>query len=258
MQSFVFYDTLTPLQEYVLYYTIEEWIDLARDIDIDLHKPAPEYLKGLIKAEDQEPESVLSIIEDLGVYADVFLEDMDFDSESLRGLVQAAIYNTERFLCEMSFEDLDQYIDVMPVDVAEEYQAFRKKVTESKVSEKAIKMENSGQTTINVYGSISDSQIQVGTINSTQSINNNDTFPYEEIFKVVTEIGKYKGILIQDLGENGEQFVKVLDEISEAVREQRNPSKIKKAVEVLKGLVIGVSGSLIASGVLALLQNIKL
>lgn len=81
----------------------------------------------MIKEESQEPKYVLSVIEDLGEYSELYFEDMDFDSESLRGLVQTAIHNTERFLCEMSFENLDEYIDVMPIDVAEEYQEFRKK-----------------------------------------------------------------------------------------------------------------------------------
>jgi len=128
MQSSVFYDSLSPLQEYVLYNTIEGWIDLERSLDIDLHRTAPDYLKALIKAEDQEPEYVLSVIEDLGEYADIFFKDTDFDSESLRGFVQLAIHNPERFLKEMSFEDLDQYIEVMPADVAEEYQEFREKI----------------------------------------------------------------------------------------------------------------------------------
>lgn len=128
MQSFVFYDSLTPLQEYVLYNTIGSWIEMERCQGFDLHRTAPDYLRALIKAEAQEPEYVLSVIEDLGEYTDIFFEDTDFDSESLRGFVQLAIHNPERFLKEMSYEDLDQYIEVMPADVAEEYQEFREKI----------------------------------------------------------------------------------------------------------------------------------
>ena len=87
MQSSVFYDSLTPLWEYARHNPIEAWIELERSLDIDLHKSAPDYLKELIKQEAQEPEYVISVIEDLGEYAEVFLEDWDFEPENLRGFV---------------------------------------------------------------------------------------------------------------------------------------------------------------------------
>ena len=48
--------------------------------------------------------------------------------DNIRSLVELAIRQTEVFVkTEMSLEDLDKYIEVMPIDVVTEYKAFRER-----------------------------------------------------------------------------------------------------------------------------------
>lgn len=99
MQSSELYDGFTPLQQYILYNSIEGWIEEQEDINPDgLHKSAPKELKVWIKNEAEEPDFIISRIEDVSDYLGVFFDDTDFLEDDIRGFVQAAIHNTERFL----------------------------------------------------------------------------------------------------------------------------------------------------------------
>ena len=119
-------------------------------------------------------------------------------------------------------------------------------------------MQSGNATNVNFHGNVTGSQIQVGTVNSTQISNNTEVFPYEDVMKVLSEINKYKDRLSADLGENGEKFCETLAEVTDEVQSKGNPSKIKTALGLLRDFVVGVSGSLAASGVLALLHQISI
>lgn len=117
-------------------------------------------------------------------------------------------------------------------------------------------MQSGNTTNVNFNGNVSDSQIQIGTVNSTQNNSVENSVPYDEILKTVEEINKYRNELTNELKENGDKFCKALDELTKEVKSNGSPTKIRDGIETLKNFVIGIGSSLVASGVLTLLQNI--
>lgn len=142
LKSNVMYQEFTPLQQYVLYNVIESWIQYYQDtpeMAYQIQYKLSDYLKKLIQEETEEPDYIIECVLDIQEYSGLFFEDTDFDEESMRGFVEAAINNSEIFLKEMSYEDLDQYIEVMPADVAEDYKKFRDKQLLEKQNDTKLK-----------------------------------------------------------------------------------------------------------------------
>lgn len=111
--------------------------------------------------------------------------------------------------------------------------------------------------TNNFYGDVSDIQIQQGTTNSTQAKTVNNGFDYEAVDKIIEQIKKYDGMLDAEFGADATELREKVEEISTLVHKQENPSRIKVLLGDIKNLAIGVGGSLIASGILSLLQGIS-
>lgn len=119
-------------------------------------------------------------------------------------------------------------------------------------------MQNGNNMNINFHGNLSETQVQVGTINSTQTTINGEQFPYEEILKILKEIEKHKEELAADFGKSETEFCNILSEAINETESRQNPSKIKRVLKLLKELAVGISGSLIASGVVAMLEKISM
>lgn len=119
---------------------------------------------------------------------------------------------------------------------------------------------NQEQKTINYTtifnGDVSDIQIQQGTNNSTQMKNASAGFDYQAVGKIIEQIRKYDGLLDSEFGESANELREKMEEISSLVQRQENPNKIQILLEDIKNLTIGVGGSLIASGILSVLQGI--
>lgn len=113
-------------------------------------------------------------------------------------------------------------------------------------------------THVTFQGEVSNSQIQIGTENSTQNAEGDQIFPYDDVLRILLEISKYKDNLKTDLGTNGEEFTKKLYSVIEQTKEKEKPSIIKRGLSALRDFVIGVSGSLAASGVLSLINQLPM
>lgn len=103
-------------------------------------------------------------------------------------------------------------------------------------------------------------QIQLGTVGSTQkqkNINVEDNFDYEQVLKVLKEIKQCESLFDETFGDKADNVNAILDDATQAAKE-KNSSALKKALSLLKDLVVGASGSIIASGILSQLQSISL
>ena len=109
---------------------------------------------------------------------------------------------------------------------------------------------------VNIQGNINDVQIQQGTTNSSQIQNVNREFDYEKVAEILNEIGRYVPMFADTYGQNYEIAESALNEAKEAVFARENPSKIKKALSILKDVSLRVSSSLITNGIIALLKQI--
>ncbi len=125
--------------------------------------------------------------------------------------------------------------------------------------EKEIQMRENQRITNNTnnfYGEVTGVQIQQGTVNSSQSQSVNQGFDYAEVSEIIEKIKKYDSFLDDEYGENALEIRNKIDEIEYLVQKKENPSRIKTLLSDIKNLSIGVTGSLIASGIVTLLSRV--
>lgn len=113
---------------------------------------------------------------------------------------------------------------------------------------------------LNISGNITGSQIQQGTIGSKQTMSVENNFNYDKVLETLNKIQKTlnSSDFLEDFSENAEQVKAIVVEAIEMVHKKEEPSKIKKALNTLKDLAIGVSGSIIASGIVALISQLPI
>lgn len=109
----------------------------------------------------------------------------------------------------------------------------------------------------NFCGSVSNIQLQQGTVNSTQTqtITNMKTLDFDKVSEFVTKIKKYDTLLEDEYGDKAAEVRQKITEIDTLVQKKENPSKVKGLLMELKNLSVGVAGSLIATGIV---EGIKL
>ena len=122
--------------------------------------------------------------------------------------------------------------------------------------EKDLSNQEQDSYAVNIQGNINGVQIQQGTTNSSQFQNVNRVFDYDKVAEILNEIGKYVPMFAGTYGQDCKIAENALNEAKEAVLARENPSKIKKALSILKDVSLRVSSSLIATGILALLKQI--
>lgn len=117
--------------------------------------------------------------------------------------------------------------------------------------EKAIMQEKQNYNTNHFYGDVSGVQIQQGTINSSQTQNISQEFDYEAISKIIENIKKYDGLFDAEFGDKASKLRDRIEGLEKLIEKRDNPNKIKVLLTELKNLAVGVTGSLIASGIAA-------
>ena len=103
-------------------------------------------------------------------------------------------------------------------------------------------------------------QIQQNSDGSTQEMTNSQTFNYDKALEVLKEIKEYVDFpqFQATFGENSDNVKAIIEKTIEAVENRSDEGIIKKSLRILRELAIGTSGSLIASGIIALLGTLPL
>ena len=117
--------------------------------------------------------------------------------------------------------------------------------------ESAILQEKQNYITNHFYGDVTGVQIQQGTVNSSQTQSITQDFDYGAISDILENIKKYDSLLDDEFGDKASDLRGKIVELEELIEKRENPSKVKILLAELKNLAIGVSGSLIASGIAA-------
>lgn len=117
--------------------------------------------------------------------------------------------------------------------------------------EKAMMQKKQSYNTNNFYGDVTGVQIQQGTVNSTQSQTITNDFDFDKVNDVIKNIKKYDGMFDAEFGEKASEIRNKIEGIEELLQKRENPSKIKTLLLELKNLAVGITGSLIASGIVA-------
>ncbi|MBR4026008.1 MAG: hypothetical protein IKJ01_00435 [Lachnospiraceae bacterium] len=117
--------------------------------------------------------------------------------------------------------------------------------------EKILRGEDMGSNINNFYGNVSNMQIQQGNINSTQTqtVASMETVDFDKVMDFISKIKKYDTFFDDELGDKATSVREKLVEIETLAQKRENPSKIKMLLIELKNLVMGISGSIIASGI---------
>lgn len=115
----------------------------------------------------------------------------------------------------------------------------------------AVMEEKQSYNTNNFYGDVTGIQIQQGTVNSIQNQTITQDFDFDAVSDVIKNIKKYDAMFDSEFGDKATELRNKLDGIEKLIKNKENPGKIKTLLLELKNLAIGVTGSLIASGIAA-------
>ena len=114
---------------------------------------------------------------------------------------------------------------------------------------------NMSDNSITIYGNVSDTQIQQGSINSSQTQKQLSENDIEKFQGILDQINKYRLQFPTEFGDKSDELIAALDRAQEALEAKSQPLW-KKAISTVHDLAIGINGSLIASGILNLLQKV--
>lgn len=124
----------------------------------------------------------------------------------------------------------------------------------------ALKEAGEKGATIVVGDNATDIQIQQNSAGAYQKIDKSQGLDYDQTMSVLKEIRSYFEYpqFQQTFGENTENVKQVITDTLLAVENKEDEGLIKKSLHILKDLAIGAGGSMIASGILALLGTLPL
>lgn len=103
-------------------------------------------------------------------------------------------------------------------------------------------------------------QIQQNSDGAMQEMTNSQTFNYDKALEVLKEIKEYIDFpqFQTTFKENSENVKAIIEDTIKAVENKEDVGIVKKSLRILKDLAVGASGSLIASGIIALLGTLLL
>lgn len=103
-------------------------------------------------------------------------------------------------------------------------------------------------------------QIQQNSDGAIQEMTNSQTFNYDKALEVLKEIKEYIDFpqFQTTFKENSENVKAIIEDTIKAVENKEDVGIVKKSLRILKDLAVGASGSLIASGIIALLGTLPL
>lgn len=103
-------------------------------------------------------------------------------------------------------------------------------------------------------------QIQQNSDGAMQEMTNSQTFNYDKALEVLKEIKEYIDFpqFQTTFKENSENVKAIIEDTIKAVENKEDVGIVKKSLRILKDLAVSASGSLIASGIIALLGTLPL
>lgn len=125
-----------------------------------------------------------------------------------------------------------------------------------KTHDENYKKKNDANHSVSISGNANGVQIQQNVSNSAQSQIVSEHFDYEEASKILLEISQYELMFEDTYGSEAKQVLEALNQAKQAVTNREQPSKINGFLNVVKDISLGVSSSLIATGILGLLSQI--
>lgn len=122
----------------------------------------------------------------------------------------------------------------------------------------AINMASQNGAHITIGDNVNGIQIQQNTVNSSQSMVNSKGLDYDEILKVLKEIVEFTEYpkFRTDFKDKADNMKALIENTITEVEVKGDEGLIKKSLKIVYDLSMGVSGSLIASGITALIAPV--
>lgn len=111
---------------------------------------------------------------------------------------------------------------------------------------------------LNIRGDVTGTQIQQFSNNSSQTISLRGDIDYKQLSMLLEEIKSKSETdeFKKALGENADQFNTAISTAYRMIKEKDEPRKIQHVLELAKDIGIGITGSLIASGIVSLITQL--
>jgi len=215
--------------------------ELNRQIQIgvsDLRKDSEKFLEIVLKKREEIGEDALRFgLEDFSAIPNIQMNIKTIlDDLKIHGCISQ---NSSMFISG----EMDIYLTMEGIEY------FRDK-------ERVNQVEQMSGNVTNFYGPVSNMQMQQGTVNSTQTQTiTTESVDFDKVAEFVEKVKKYDPLLEDEYGEQATEVWEKLDEISSLVQKKENPGRIKSLLIELKNLSVGMTGSLIATGIV---EGIKL
>lgn len=212
--------------------------ELNRQIQIgvsDLRKDSEKFLEIVLKKREEIGEDALSFgLEDFREIPNIQMNIRTIlDDLKIHGCIGD---NSSMFITG----EIDIYLTIEGIEY------FKNK--------EGIEQMNSNVT--NFYGPVNNMQMQQGTVNSTQTQTiTTESVDFDKVAEFVEKVKKYDPLLDDEYGEQAIVVREKLEEISSLVQKKENSGRIKSLLIELKNLSVGITGSLIATGIV---EGIKL
>lgn len=118
--------------------------------------------------------------------------------------------------------------------------------------------QNVSNNTMNISGDVIGSQIQQGTVSSTQNMQENKEFDYDKVLEVLKKIEQYSNsnLFEEEFGDKAEEVRVIISEAIDDTAKHKEPFKIKRNFSKIKQLAEGVTTGIIASGIVELIKQI--
>ncbi len=123
-----------------------------------------------------------------------------------------------------------------------------------------VKSDQATRNSISIQGDVYSSQIQQGTENSEQSIEEHHSFDYDKVLEILAKIKdatQYENFN-KDFGEKSIEVKQKVDETIEMVKNKEHPNRIKKCLNILKEMASKVTTSVLAKGICEFIKGLPI
>ena len=104
------------------------------------------------------------------------------------------------------------------------------------------------------HGEVKNIQIQQDNHYAVQIQSANEAFDYDGLIQVIEKIKENEDQFDKEYQETAQQVKELTEQIGELAKQKQAPEKIRNLLQLLKNLSTGAAGSLLASGILHLIE----
>ena len=113
-------------------------------------------------------------------------------------------------------------------------------------------IENSDNVKVVTAGDNSNNQIDTSNSNQTQTFGTGNDFDFNGVVKTIEEIKSFEAYFDVQFGQNADKLRNAITEAEDGAKE-KNSSKVQAALKVIHDIAVGITGSLIANGIVKLI-----